>query len=130
MVPRPVVQPPAPRLADPKVSELDQRFQRVANDWLRRTGHRIDNAFRSSAKQAQLYARWKAGDPSIFKAAAPGFSMHEFGLAFDIRGRPSPASVDLARRVGMRWGGPKDPVHFDFGGTITLAQARREAGIA
>lgn len=56
--------------------------------------------------------------------------MHEYGLAFDIRGRPTATDVTRARRLGMRWGGPKDPVHFDFGGIITLAQARREAGLA
>lgn len=121
---------PQPRIADPKIRELDARFQAVANEWLLRTGHRIDNAYRTPVHQAQLYRRWKAGDRSIFLAARPGFSMHEYGLAFDIKGRPSAADVALARSLRMRWGGPKDPVHFDFGSVITLAQARREAGLA
>lgn len=127
---RRLVAVPQPRIADAKVRELDPRFQVVANEWLTRTGHRIDNAFRSTAQQASLYRRWIAGDRSIFLAARPGFSMHEFRLAFDIRGRPSSSDVSLARRLRMRWGGQRDPVHFDFGEVITLAQARREAGLA
>lgn len=127
---RPLVAVPQPRIADPKVRELDPRFQAVANEWLTRTGHRIDNAYRTPAHQANLYRRWRAGDPSIFLAARPGFSMHEFRLAFDIRGRPNAADVAFARRLRMRWGGTKDPVHFDFGSVIPLAQARREAGLA
>lgn len=125
-----VVAVPAAVFADPKVRELDARFQPIANLWLRQTGHRIDNAYRSRSHQASLYRRWQAGDPSIFLAARPGFSMHEFRLAFDIKGRPTAGAVARARALGMRWGGAKDPVHFDFGKVITLAQARREAGIA
>ncbi len=118
------------RPSDPKVWELDPRFRGLADEWLKLTGHRIDNAYRSPAKQAQLYRRWLMGDPAIFRAARPGFSMHEYRLAFDIVGRPSARAVALARRLGMRWGGPGDPVHFDFAPVISLVRARREAGLA
>jgi hypothetical protein len=37
--------------------------------------------WRSNAEQAALYAKYKKGGP---KAAPPGFSPHEFGLAIDV----------------------------------------------
>jgi hypothetical protein len=52
----------------------------MANDYNEKTGKKVhlNSAYRSSEYQAKLRAKYGS------KAAKPGFSTHEFGLAFDI----------------------------------------------
>jgi len=79
----------------------------------------VTSARRSSAKQAQLRKDWEAGRSSI-PANRPGTSLHEFGLAFDMaRLGIDPLADPLLNwlgavweSVGGRWGGQRDPVHF------------------
>jgi len=79
----------------------------------------ITSARRSSAKQAYLYARWKSGK-SLIPANQPGTSLHEYGLAFDMaRLGKDPLTDPLLAWLGSwweyyggRWGGIRDPVHF------------------
>lgn len=82
----------------------------------------VNSVYRSTAKQAQLYHRYQrakaAGDTTVLPAAPPGTSWHEHRRAFDIsvtQGRDSPQQAALGRlweSMGGRWGGPRDPVHF------------------
>jgi len=77
------------------------------------------SARRSSAKQARLYAAYKAGRSRI-PAAPPGRSLHEYGLAFDLaRLGQDPIGDPLLAWLGAvweswggKWGGIRDPVHF------------------
>ena len=79
----------------------------------------VTSARRSSAKQAELRRRWESGESKI-PANRPGTSLHEFGLAFDLaRIGIDPLADPLLNwlgavweHVGGRWGGIRDPVHF------------------
>jgi len=102
-----------------------QPEMRGAAEWLFDGGRQYDRRLRVTsvrrtfAEQAQLYARWKAGQSDI-PAAPPGHSKHQFGLAFDMA-RPGvdPYSDELLAYLGSIWneiGGtwhPSDPVHFE-----------------
>lgn len=79
----------------------------------------VTSAFRSSAKQAELRRLWEQGKSKI-PANRPGTSLHEFGLAFDLaRLGKDPLTDPLLDWLGAvwehwggRWGGARDPVHF------------------
>ena len=79
----------------------------------------VTSGFRSSSKQAKLYARWLSGESQI-PAAPPGRSLHEYGLAFDLaRIGKDPFTDPLLHWLGAVWeswggryGGHGDPVHF------------------
>lgn len=79
----------------------------------------VTSSFRSQAKQAKLYARWRSGESQI-PAAPPGRSLHGYGLAFDLaRIGKDPFSDPLLAWLGQVWqsvggkyGGERDPVHF------------------
>ena len=79
----------------------------------------VTSARRSAAKQSRLYAAWRAGRSAI-PAAAPGRSLHEYGLAFDLaRLGVDPLGDPLLEYLGRVWthwggrhGGQRDPVHF------------------
>jgi len=79
----------------------------------------VTSARRSSAKQHELHQKWLAGKSQI-PANRPGTSLHEFGLAFDLAPLGKDPLADpllnwLGRvweSVGGRWGGIRDPVHF------------------
>jgi len=78
----------------------------------------VTSARRSTFEQARLFERFQGGLSNL-PAAAPGTSMHEVGLAFDIARLGIPARQDpLLRQLGAVWNrmGGKwnavDPVHF------------------
>lgn len=81
----------------------------------------VTSARRSSAKQAKLRQRWERGLSKI-PANRPGTSLHEFGLAFDLATMGvDPFADDLLPWLGYwweyyggRWGGARDPVHFQI----------------
>lgn len=81
----------------------------------------VTSTFRSLSEQRFLYERWKRGE-SPYPAAAPGRSLHNYALAFDLQVN-SDAGQDWLGAVweswGGRWGGRfNDPIHFDTGATI------------
>ena len=85
---------------------------------LRESGYRVQvtSVYRSPAAQARLYRRFLAGE-SMFPAAPPGRSTHEWRIAFDLKIDPS-SGYAIAGRIweswGGRWGGRfSDPIHFD-----------------
>ena len=79
----------------------------------------VTSARRSSAKQQRLYNDWIRGISKI-PAAPPGKSLHQLGLAFDLaRIGIDPLTDPLLNWLGAvwtswggRWGGQRDPVHF------------------
>ena len=79
----------------------------------------VTSARRSFAKQVELYYKWKRGLSAI-PAAPPGKSLHQQGLAFDMaRIGIDPLGDPLLAWLGSwweyyggRWGGERDPVHF------------------
>ena len=106
------------------LDSLDYRLVPWAK-WIHRIGTNYDgrlvvtSARRSTFKQAQLRADWESGKSKI-PANRPGTSLHEFGLAFDMaRIGMDPLTDPLLawlgavwEHVGGRWGGKRDPVHF------------------
>ena|SRR5665213_2433996 len=52
---------------------------------------RVDQALRSWTDQAKLFAQGRTTPGEVVTDAAPGYSWHEFGLAFDV----VPLDVDL-----------------------------------
>lgn len=87
--------------------------------WAQSQGYRIQltSTRRSREQQALLYQRYQRGLSSL-PAAPPGTSDHEHGLAFDmvVNGdyhSPAQGVVgEMWRRMGGRWAGSADPVHF------------------
>lgn len=79
----------------------------------------ITSGLRSAAYQAQLRARWDAGDRSGLVTRPALYSNHTRGEAFDIpRGPALDFFAHFAPYLGVRWGGKfsqPDPVHFDLG---------------
>lgn len=103
---------------------------------------------RTMAKQRELYRKWKAGTGG--KAAAPGFSDHNFGIAGDygvfrggryLDGSKVAEERKLALAVhravaanaasyGLYWGGnwkgrSNDPPHFGLMTRMSMAEKRR-----
>lgn len=77
-------------------------------------GARVSSAFRSRTEQTRLYRRYLAGQ-SRYPVAPPGRSYHEYGRAIDLVAQP-----EVLRRLGAlwrswggRWGGERDPIHFE-----------------
>lgn len=91
----------------------------------------VTSAWRSSAKQASLHrcsnsAKCRIQHPGLYRAKAPGTSLHEAGFAVDIAGvavgrrgakRLTPRGrkiVQIMRKNGFAWRyGLADPVHFE-----------------
>jgi len=81
----------------------------------------VTSARRSSAKQAKLRQAWERGLSKI-PANRPGTSLHEFGLAFDLASMGIDPFDDPVlpwmgywwEHYGGRWGGKRDPVHFQI----------------
>jgi len=79
----------------------------------------VTSARRSMAKQQRLYNDYLRGISKI-PAAPPGRSLHQLGLAFDLaRIGKDPLTDPLLNWLGAvwtswggRWGGERDPVHF------------------
>lgn len=89
---------------------------------------RITSTFRNVAEQKKLFKRFGPG-----RAARPGESFHNFGLAVDVSASP-PDALDevgiIAEEHGLRWGGRftgglREPWHIDMGSVISLAEARQ-----
>ena len=81
----------------------------------------VTSARRSRTKQAALRRAWEAGLSEI-PANRPGTSLHESGLAFDLatmgvdpfEDRLLPWLGSWWEYYGGRWGGVRDPVHFQI----------------
>lgn len=81
----------------------------------------VTSALRSRAKQAKLRRRWESGESNI-PANRPGTSLHEYGVAFDMAQMGvDPFEDNLLPWLGAwweyyggRWGGHRDPVHFQI----------------
>lgn len=71
-----------------------RRFLAMAREYKERTGRKIqvNSAYRSTADQARLYARYGPG-----RAAPPGRSGHEFGAAIDMNS----ADGNAAQQLGL-----------------------------
>jgi MYXO-CTERM domain-containing protein len=80
----------------------------------------LNSGLRTLPQQYLLYRWWQAGKCGIAKAAKPGTSNHESGIAVDINDNASWRSAMASKNY--RWLGSSDPVHFDYvgGGTVNM----------
>lgn len=72
---------------------------------------RVTSVYRSYAQQSKLYADYRAGRSSL-PANAPGYSLHERGMAIDLVSDNLRELVGFMEYLGFKWAGPKDYVHF------------------
>jgi hypothetical protein len=91
----------------------------------------ITSTVRSGRDQDFLWRRYKAGNSGGLPAAPPGHSAHEYGWAFDAIVSPVEYQVAVGRAWerdwGGKWGGSKDPVHFELPGASQEAWRLGEA---
>ncbi len=90
---------------------------------------RITSGYRSRSDQTRLHRAYLAGR-TAFPVAAPGFSAHEYGEAFDYVVSPYEYQSDVGAywvSMGGEWGGAGDMVHFELPGASERARA---AGLA
>jgi hypothetical protein len=92
---------------------------------------RFSSTIRTSAEQKRLYDRFLAGQ-SQFPAVPPGFSTHEYGLAFDYVVSPWDYQPDVGA-LWLSWGGAwsaSDLVHFELPGASAAVSeyARTQLG--
>lgn len=68
---------------------------------------RITSGFRSLRQQAILRS-----SISSFPLAAPGYSLHQYGLEVDIYSENNQVLGRIWNDMGHRWGGFRDPIAF------------------
>lgn len=104
------------------------RLQTALQDAEKSTGEtaRIESLKRTTAEQAQIYAR--SGQGRLFQAAPPGYSRHEIGEAADI---PGGKVLDFLHQNAGKYGleflsgnaGARDPGHVQMAkGDVSLPQ--------
>ncbi len=116
--------PQAHRLHPAFADVLDAVFDEAAEAGI---SVRITSSYRSITEQKSLFRKFGAG-----RAAQPGQSFHNYGLAVDISASPSWGLDEvglIAEQHGLRWGGRftggmREPWHIDAGGFITIAEAQ------
>lgn len=101
----------------------------------------ITTGLRLGSEQARLYAQGRTTPGAIVTHSPPGYSWHEFGLAFDVavldNGKltyPEDETLwqlvgELGESYGLTWGGRfehfKDRPHFEFHPGLTIDDARK-----
>lgn len=93
---------------DPKIGHAQEPFRSALAGLLNEANGAvwIGNAWRSTKEQERLYDRWIRKVPGQARAAKPGTSNHEYGLASDIVG-----DKRLAARLAPKYG-----LHFPVTG--------------
>src|SRR5260370_40108576 len=111
-----------------RISDLVEERQGPENDLVLAAGRagllpRITSTIRSNSEQRRLYNRYLAGQAG-YPVAPPGYSAHEYGLAFDMVVSPMEALAD----VGYTWqqwdggGNGAAAVHFELPGASEYAR--------
>lgn len=124
----------------PRVAQMCRQF--VAKAKAAGIDTIITSTYRCLEAQADLYAQGRTKPGRIVTQARPGYSWHNFRLAFDfvpvVAGRARwndlPAFRECGRigkDLGLEWGGDwpkfKDYPHFQWTGGLTLKQMRAGA---
>lgn len=121
-------------MADPYYglqADFSQRIQALINA----SGGRltVGSGFRTRAQQQVLYDRYKAGVPGQARAAAPGHSQHEFGLAVDLQGDLEWAHAHAAE-YGIYFPMEDEPWHAQpsdkLSAKLSYQQSMQSAGIS
>ncbi|MEA5556549.1 peptidoglycan-binding protein [Nodularia spumigena] len=106
---------------DPNSEAVNPFLQPAAKEALRRaiqkrgTTLKINSAYRTVAQQHLLRSWYENGQCNITRAAKPGRSNHEDGLALDIP--DFQAWISALENEGWDWFGKADSVHFTYRGS-------------
>jgi peptidoglycan L-alanyl-D-glutamate endopeptidase CwlK len=131
--------------SEKNIATLTKVAQRKAREWLakclaEKINVKIICGTRTFAEQAALHAKGRTAPGPKVTNARPGYSWHNFGVAwdfvvFDAKGQPqwdSPLMVRcgrIAEDLGLEWGGSwtkfKDVPHIQLRMDCTLAEARQ-----
>jgi peptidoglycan L-alanyl-D-glutamate endopeptidase CwlK len=98
---------------------------------------KIIGGTRTYAEQNALYSQGRTKPGAVVTRAPAGFSLHNFGVAFDVGLFRGPAYLDedphyaelgrIGQGVGLEWGGSwkfSDEPHFQVPTGLTLQQMR------
>ena len=127
------------------IATLVPSAQTKAREWLARCcaegiNVKVICGLRTYQEQAELYAQGRTKPGSKVTNSQPGYSWHNFGVAwdfvvFDSNGQPQWDSSLMERcgvigeELGLEWGGrwksPEDKPHLQLKTGLTLAQARQ-----
>lgn len=114
---------------DPDLRAGLQEFQKFLSD--NGALPTLTSTVRSAREQDFLWRRSQRGD-SPLPAAPAGHSAHEYGWAFDLVVSPYSlqrgAGLAWEKYWGGKWGGTRDPVHFELPGASQLAWQLGESG--
>lgn len=130
--------------SEKNLATLLPNAQRKAREWLRKCREaginvKVICGTRTYDEQAELYAKGRTKPGKKVTKARPGYSWHNFGVAwdfvvFDEKGQPlwdSPLMDRCGRigeEIGLEWGGSwkrlVDKPHLQLAMGITLAEAR------
>src|SRR6266481_645309 len=113
-----------------RISDLVEELQGPANDLVLAAGRagllpRITSTIRTNSEQRRLYNRFLAGQAG-YPVAAPGYSAHEYGLAFDMVVSPMEALADVGY-TWQQWGGGwngADAVHFELPEPVNMPASK------
>lgn len=127
-----------------RLEDLDPIVEKMARALLVAAEHEgihllVTSTLRTYQEQADIYAQGRTRPGKRVTNARPGYSWHNFGLAFDVvplvYGKPVWNSNcwsrigALGRALGLTWGGDfsslKDLAHFEYHPNLDLAEARR-----
>lgn len=115
---------------DPSIDNLHPIFRQQLLAFIAASGGkvRIGSGWRSYEQQARLYADYKAGKPGQARAAPPGKSNHNFGLAADLIYGPGGREWAHANawRFGLRFPMGDEPWHVE---PIAVGQMRSGAPV-
>ena len=125
------------------IDGLEPLTAKLATEHLRRLAaeglnFKVTSGTRTMAEQAALYAQGRTAAGAVVTKARPGYSWHNFGVAYDLTlfsGRnpvwESPKYLragQIGKELGLEWGGEwrtfKDIPHFQRPMGVTLTQAR------
>lgn len=102
------------QIVDNVVKGTHPGFKSRVAAWNAELGNKynIEAGYRSMAEQARLYSRWIRGVPGQAKAARPGSSYHNFGLAIDLSpSRTTAKERELGKKYGLYWPMSYEPWH-------------------
>lgn len=131
--------------SEANIATLVPGAQAKAREWLVRCraegiNVKVICGLRTYDEQAELYAQGRTKPGSKVTNAMPGYSWHNFGVAwdfvvFDANGQPQWDSPlmdrcgEIGEELGLEWGGrwksPKDKPHLHLKTGVTLAEARQ-----
>ena len=118
------------------IANMNPDFMKLFNGMVEEYGQKtgktvqVNSGWRSMAAQAELYAKMPKG-----RAAKPGSSLHEFGLAMDINSADLDAmdKMGLLRKYGFTRPVAKEPWHIEPIGINSpelLAAAKKDPSVA